>query len=110
MKEDLKATRWNRVAIRLNVPPATGVFLLGAKDEQDGPEHVLLVGSAANLRRKLLELLDHEEIQAMSARVIHWVAGLTIEQAQLAERLFVRRYNPPLNLAPPTRYHDILVG
>ena len=110
MKEDLKATRWNRVAIRLNVPSSTGVFLLGAADDEDGPEHVLLVGSAANLRRKLLELLDHEEIRSMSARVIHWVAGLTLEQAQLAERLFVRRYNPPLNLAPPTRYHDILVG
>jgi excinuclease UvrABC nuclease subunit len=110
MKEDLKATRWNRVAIRLNVPAAPGVFLLGAAENADSPENVLLVGSATNLRRRMLELLDHREIKTMSARVIHWVAGLTIEQAQLAERLFVRRYNPPLNLGTPTRYHDILIG
>ena len=46
----------------------------------------------------------------MSARVIHWVADLTIEQARIAERLFVRRYNPPLTDTPGTRYFDIFAG
>jgi hypothetical protein len=110
MKEDLKATRWNRMAIRIQVPPTAGVFLLEASDGDDGPENVLLVGSAANLRKKLLELLGHEDLRAASARVIHWVADLSMEQAQIAERLFIRRYNPPLNLRAPSRYLDILAG
>lgn len=110
MKEDLRVTRWNRVAVRLNVPASTGVFLLSAGPGDEGPEDVLLVGSAQNLRAKLLELFASEEIQAVGARVIHWVGDLTIEQARIAERLFVRRYNPPLNLSPATRYLDILAG
>jgi len=110
MKEDLKATRWNRLAIRIQVPPTAGVFLLEATDGGNGPEQVLLVGSADNLRKKLLELMDRDEIKAVSARVIHWVADLSIEQARLAERLFIRRYNPPLNLHTSSRYLDILAG
>jgi hypothetical protein len=69
-----------------------------------------LVGSATDLRARLLELLEAEELQRMSARVIHWVADLPLEQARLAERLFVRRYNPPLTDSPGTRYLDILAG
>lgn len=109
MKEDLRATRWNRLAIRIQVPPSTGVFLLEAPGADDGPERVLLVGSATNLRQKLLELVDRHELKTMSARVIHWVADLSIEQARLAERLFIRQYNPPLNLQD-NRYMDILAG
>ena len=110
MKEDLRSTRWNRISIRMQVPATTGVFLLGAGEIDEGPIDVLLVGSANNLRKKLLELLDREELRSVSARVIHWVADLTVEQARLAERLFVRRYNPPLHLDPSTRYLDILAG
>lgn len=110
MKEDLKHTRWNRIAIRLYVPASTGVFLLGASNGESGPDHVLLVGSATNLREKLLSLLAQKELKSMGVSVIHWVADLTIEQARLAERLFVRRFNPPLNLSPKTRYLDILAG
>ncbi len=109
MKEDLRATRWNRLAIRIQVPSSTGVFILEAKNGGEGPEGVLLVGSATNLRKKLLELVDRNELKSMSARVIHWVADLSIEQARLAERLFIRRYNPPLNLQH-NRYLDILAG
>ena len=109
MKEDLKATRWNRLAIRIQVPPTAGVFLLEANDGGGGMEDVLLVGSATNLRKKLLELLAHDELKSASARVIHWVA-LSIEQARLAERLFIRRYNPPLNHQSSSRYLDILAG
>ena len=36
--------------------------------------------------------------------------GFWTEQARLAERLFVRRYDPPLTSAPRTRYLDILAG
>lgn len=109
MKEDLHRTRWNRLAIRLHVPPAMGVFMIAAQDGES-PEPVLLVGSARNLRQQLLQLLDMREIQAVSAAVVHWVADLTFEQARLAERQLIRRYNPPLNLAPATRYLDILAG
>ena len=109
MKEDLRATRWNRLAIRIQVPPTTGVFLLETDGGDDNPDRVLLVGSATNLRQKLLELADHRELRELSARVIHWVADLSIEQARLAERLFIRRYNPPLNLQH-NRYLDILAG
>lgn len=108
MKEDLRATRWNRLAIRIQVPPTTGVFLLETGGAGDS-DRVLLVGSATNLRQKLLELADHRELKGLSARVIHWVADLSIEQARLAERLFIRRYNPPLNLQH-NRYLDILAG
>lgn len=110
MKEDLKMTRWNRIAVRLSVPASTGVFLLGATDGENGPENVLLVGSAENLREKLLDLLGHEELRTLGANVIHWVADLTVEQARIAERLFIRRYNPPLNQRPTSRYLDILTG
>jgi len=109
MKEDLKRTRWSRIAVRLNVPRSTGVFLVGAGAGLM-PEKVLMVGSASDLRARLLELFDASELHDRSARVIHWVAGMTIEQARLAERLFVRRYNPPLSDGPRTRYLDILAG
>jgi hypothetical protein len=109
MKEDLKRTRWSRIAVRLNVPRSTGVFLVGAGTGL-APDRVLMVGSAADLRGRLLELFDAAELEERSARVIHWVADLTIEQARLAERLFVRRYNPPLTDSPRTRYLDILAG
>ena len=109
MKEDLKRTRWSRISVRLNVPRSPGVFLVGAGAGL-APDRVLMVGSASDLRARLLELLEAEELQRMSARMIHWVADLTTEQARLAERLFVRRYNPPLTDSPGTRYLDILAG
>lgn len=109
MKEDLKRTRWSRIAVRLHVPRSTGVFLVGAGAGRN-PDRVLMVGSAADLRGRLLELLDVGELHERSARVIHWVADLTLEQARLAERLFVRRYDPPLTDSPRTRYLDILAG
>lgn len=109
MKEDLRKTRWNGLAIRLHVPQAMGVFMIAA-EKGAGDEPVLLVGSARNLRRRLLELLETREIRELSAAVVHWVADLTFEQARLAERQLIRRYNPPLNLTPPTRYLDILAG
>lgn len=109
MKEDLKRTRWSRISVRLNVPRSTGVFLVGAGAGRM-PDRVLMVGSASDLRARLLELFETEELNRMSARVIHWVADLTIEQARIAERLFVRRYNPPITDAPRTRYLDILAG
>jgi hypothetical protein len=109
MKEDLKRTRWSRMSIRLNVPRSPGVFLVGAGVGLM-PDRVLMVGSASDLRARLLELLEAEELERMSARMIHWVADLTVEQARLAERLFVRRYEPPLTDSPRTRYLDILAG
>ncbi len=113
VKEDLHKTRWNRLSIRLHVPQAMGVFLVAASEHGAGgvdPETVLLVGSAQNLRAKLLEIFDVEEIRTLSARAVHWVAGLTAEQARLAELQFIRRYNPPVNLAGRSRYLDILAG
>ena len=86
-----------------------GVFLVGASDSGD-PDPVLLVGSARNLRRKLLQLLELEELRHVSARCVHWVDGLSMEQARLAERQFIRRYDPPLNLSSGSRYLDILAG
>ena len=109
MKEDLKRTRWSRLSVRMNVPRSPGVFLVAAGAGRL-PEGVLMVGSAANLRERLLELLEIDELHARSARVIHWVADLTTEQARLAERLFARRYDPPLTSGPRTRYLDILAG
>lgn len=109
MKEDLRRTRWSRISVRLNVPRSTGVFLVGAGAGLI-PDRVLMVGSASDLRARLLELFEIKELHTMSARVIHWVAGLTIEQARIAERLFVRRYNPPLTDTPGTRYFDIFAG
>jgi hypothetical protein len=109
MKEDLKRTRWSRISVRLSVPRSTGVFLVGAGAGRM-PERVLMVGSASNLRERLLELFETEDLHRLSARVIHWVADLTIEQARIAERVFVRRYNPPLTDSPRTRYFDILAG
>lgn len=104
MKEDLHRTRWNRLSVRLHVPQAMGVFLLATG------EQVLLVESASNLRARLLELFDLKELRGQSARVVHWVAGMSIEQARLAERQFVRTFNPPLNAAASSRYLDILAG
>lgn len=109
MKEDLKRTRWSRLSVRWNVPRSPGVFLVGSGPGL-GPDRVLMVGSAPDLRARLLELLELEELHSRSARVIHWVADLTVEQARLAERLFVRRYDPPVTNAPRTRYLDILAG
>lgn len=109
MKEDLQRTRWSRISVRLNVPRSPGVFLVGAGPGLL-PDRVLMVGSATDLRARLLELLETGELGKMSARVIHWVADLTLEQARLAERLFVRRYDPPITDAPRTRYMDILTG
>ncbi|HET6362006.1 MAG TPA: hypothetical protein VFH11_08110 [Gemmatimonadota bacterium] len=109
MKEDLQLTRWSRISVRLNVPRTTGVFLVGAGTGRT-PDRVLMVGSASDLRARLLELLEAEEMQRIGARFIHWVADMTIEQARIAERLFVRRYNPPITNAPGTRYLDILAG
>lgn len=109
MRGDMHRTRWNRFAIRLSVPSSMGVFLLAAGDGSS-PEAVLLVGSARDLRRKLLGLFEREELRDLRARFVHWVDGLSIEQARLAERQFIRRYDPPLNLAPGSRYLDILAG
>ncbi|HJU87077.1 MAG TPA: hypothetical protein VJ788_06910 [Gemmatimonadota bacterium] len=109
MKEDLQLTRWSRISVRLNVPRSTGVFLVGAGTGHT-PDRVLMVGSASDLRARLLELLEADEMQRIGARFIHWVADMTIEQARIAERLFVRRYNPPITNAPGTRYLDILAG
>lgn len=109
MKEDLQRTRWSRIAVRLAVPRSTGVFLVGAGSGR-GPDKVLMVGSAADLRGRLLELFEISELHERSARFVHWVADLTIEQARLAERLFVRRYDPPLTDSRRTRYLDILAG
>ena len=109
MKEDLQRTRWSRISVRLNVPRSPGVFLVGAGSGLL-PDRVLMVGSATDLRARLLELLEADELGKMSARVIHWVADLTLEQARLAERLFVRRYDPPIIDTPRTRYMDILTG
>jgi excinuclease UvrABC nuclease subunit len=109
MKEDLKRTRWSRISVRLNVPRSPGVFLVGAGAGLM-PDRVLMVGSASDLRARLLELLETEELHRMSARVIHWVADLTTEQARIAERLFVRRYDPPITDVPGTRYLDIFAG
>jgi|InoplaM3SPM_1038593.scaffolds.fasta_scaffold23839_1 hypothetical protein len=109
MKEDLHLTRWSRISVRLNVPRSTGVFLVGAGTGRM-PDRVLMVGSASDLRARLLELLETDEMQRIGARFIHWVADMTIEQARIAERLFVRRYNPPIANAPGTRYMDILAG
>lgn len=107
MNEDLRRTPWNRLSVRLRVPRSTGVYLVGAGAGRS-PADVMLVGSARNLRSALLELLEREDLHL--ARAVHWVADLTVEQARLAERLFVRRYNPPMSTTPRTRYLDILAG
>ena len=109
MNQELKHTRWSRFSIRLHVPAGIGVFLLAASDGGD-PQPVLLVGSARNLRQKLLQLFELEELRNLSAQAVHWVSGLTMEQARLAERQLIRRYDPPLNLSDRSRYMDILAG
>lgn len=109
VNQDLRKTRWSRLSIRLQVPQAMGVFLLDATNHRS-PRQVLLVGSSRNLRSKLTEILERDDLQSLGARAVHWVSDLSIEQARLAERLFIRRYNPPLNLARRSRYHDILAG
>ena len=109
MNQELKHTRWSRFSIRLHVPSGMGVFLLAASDGDD-PQPVLLVGSARNLRQKLLQLFELEELRNLSAQAVHWVSGLTMEQARLAERQLIRRYDPPLNLSDRSRYMDILAG
>jgi hypothetical protein len=68
------------------------------------------VGSAINLRQKLLQLFELEELRNLSAQAVHWVSDLSMEQARLAERQLIRRYDPPLNLANQSRYLDILAG
>ncbi|HET6342579.1 MAG TPA: hypothetical protein VFG78_10400 [Gemmatimonadota bacterium] len=109
MNQELKHTRWSRFSIRLHVPSGMGVFLLAASDGDD-PQPVLLVGSAKNLRQKLLQLFELEELRNLSAQAVHWVSGLTMEQARLAERQLIRRYDPPLNISDRSRYMDILAG
>lgn len=109
MNQELKRTRWSRFSIRLHVPAGMGVFLLAASDDDD-PQPVLLVGSARNLRQKLLQLFELEELRNLSAQAVHWVSDLTIEQARLAEQQLIRRYDPPLNLTERSRYLDILAG
>ena len=109
MNQELRRTRWSRFSIRLHVPAGMGVFLLAASDGED-PQPVLLVGSARNLREKLLQLFELEELRNLSAQAVHWVSDLTIEQARLAERQLIRRYDPPLNLTERSRYMDILAG
>jgi hypothetical protein len=109
MNQELRRTRWSRFSIRLHVPPGMGVFLLAASDGED-PQPVLLVGSAINLRQKLLQLFELEELRNLSAQAVHWVSDLSMEQARLAERQLIRRYDPPLNLANQSRYLDILAG
>ncbi|MGH7571827.1 MAG: hypothetical protein ACREMK_08305 [Gemmatimonadota bacterium] len=109
MNQELKRTRWSRFSIRLHVPAGMGVFLLAASDGDD-PQPVLLVGSARNLRQKLLQLFELEELRNLSAQAVHWVSDLTMEQARLAERQLIRRYDPPLNLSERSRYMDILAG
>lgn len=109
MKEDLRRTPWNRLAVRLRVPATTGVYLVGAGAGL-APRDVLLVGSATNLRERLLELIDLDELEDLEAKAVHWVADLSLEQARIAERLFSRRYDPPLRTKIRSRYEDILAG
>ncbi|MBW3661361.1 MAG: hypothetical protein KY397_06995 [Gemmatimonadetes bacterium] len=109
MKEDLRRTPWNRLAVRFRVPESTGVYLVGAGPGRL-PRDVLLVGSATNLRARLLELFEHDDLSRLSARAVHWVADLSVEQARLAERLFSRRYDPPIRSEARSRYDDILAG
>lgn len=109
MNENLRRTPWNRIAVRLRVPRTTGVYLVGAGTGR-GPGEVLLVGSAKDLRARLLELVEEGDLQDLQARAVHWVADLTIEQARIAERLFTRRYDPPIQSAARSRYEEILAG
>lgn len=109
MNPNLRKTPWNRIAVLLQVPRTTGVFLLGATTGRS-PQDVMLIGSARNLRARLLELLRSGDARYAGARAVHWVAGLTVEEARIAERLFVRRYDPPDHPAPRSRYLDILAG
>lgn len=109
MKQDLRRTRWNRLAVRLRVPRSTGVFLVGAGSGRN-PGRVLMVGSARNLRDRVLELFDLEELRDSGIHFVHWVADLTVEQARLTERLLLRRHDPPLGPGPRDRYFDILTG
>lgn len=109
MNQNLRRTPWNRIAVRLRVPRTTGVYLIGAGSGR-GPSEVLLVGSATDLRARLLDLVDHEDLRDLHARAVHWVADLTVEQARIAERLFARRYDPPVQSAARSRYEEILAG
>lgn len=109
MDQDLRRTPWNRLAVLLQVPRTTGVFMLGAGGSR-WPQDVLMVGSASNLRARLLEILRADDVRTAGAIAVHWVSDLSVEQARLAERMFTRRYNPPFNPAPDTRYIDILAG
>ena len=109
MNQNLHRTPWNRIALRLRVPRTTGVYLVGAGSGR-GPADVLRVGSARDLRARLLELVEEEGLQELHARAVHWVADLTIEQARIAERVFTRRYDPPAQPAARSRYEEILAG
>lgn len=109
MKQELRRTRWNRLAVRLRIPRSTGVFLVGAGTGRN-PERVLMVGSARDLRERVLELFDLDELHDAGVQFVHWVADLTVEQARLTERLLLRRHDPPLGPEPRDRYFDILPG
>ncbi|MDX1660329.1 MAG: hypothetical protein R3326_00950 [Gemmatimonadota bacterium] len=109
MNTKLRRTPWNRIALRLRVPRSTGVYLVGAGTGR-GPSDILRVGSASNLRARLLELVEEEDLQELHARAVHWVGDLTIEQARIAERLFTRRYDPPAQPTVRSRYEEILAG
>ena len=109
MNQDLRRTPWNRIALRLRVPATTGVYLIGAGTAR-APSEVLLVGSTHDLRARLLELVEEEDLRDLHARAVHWVADLTIDQARIAERLFTRRYRPPAQPAARSRYEEILAG
>lgn len=109
MNTNLRRTAWNRLSVLLQVPRAPGVFLLGAGAARS-PREVLLVGSSHDLRSRLLEILRAGDARYAAARAVHWVTGLTIEEARIAERQLVRRYDPPDNPAPRSRYFDILAG
>jgi len=109
MKQELRRTRWNRLAVRILVPRSTGVFLVGPGTGRV-PDRVLVVGSARNLRDRVLEVLESEELQDSGIRFVHWVADLTVEQARLAERMLLRRHDPMVGPGPRHRYLDILAG
>lgn len=109
MNEDLRRTPWNRISVRLRVPRTTGVYLVGAGTGRT-PGDVLMVGSATDLRARLLELVDDEDLRELRARAVHWVADLSVEQARLAERIFNRRYDPPVRPVTRSRYEEILAG
>lgn len=109
MNEDLRRTSWNRIAVRLRVPRSIGVFLV-ATDRGRFPGNVLMVGSARNLRSRLLDLLPREDLREANPGAVHWVSELTLAQARVAERFFTRRYDPPFRGSTGSRWLDVLAG